>query len=244
MKHILINPTWKCQLDCAYCWMPHAPINTEGKERSGEEWARALLPVLSAGDLVDICGGEPTLWRGLETLIRAFQSRNILWAMTTNLLYRPALERLAQAGPAGCVVINVSLHEGNREIEDNVKRMQAAGFRLSFHLVDHPAAPRDGTIRPDMILPYQQWKEQIPTDGKRRRCNAGTNHWTADPVGDLWRCSVHAQLGLPPLGNLFTRQVTPLSDPICDTGCTTCYTDNPAGWGVRMEVIDTPEEGD
>jgi hypothetical protein len=52
----------------------------------------------------------------------------------------------------------------------------------------------------------------------------------------LWRCIVAMQTGQPASGNLFTRETHP-TDTLCDFGCSTCYTENPAQWFVEMREV-------
>lgn len=205
-------------------------------EHPWRDWAEALLFYLPEQSVVDVAGGEPLLFRGLVPMLQAIAARNLRWAVTTNALNTKAVEELVGSRPANGVVINVSDHQGNAEAAANIERLRSA-FNVVVNRVDHPDAGRRN-IEVSSLLPYQPWREGGATDGVLRRCTAGTNHWVADPAGDVWRCNVDLQVGNPPLGNLFDRTFT--SDyrrTRCDFGCSTCYTADPAAWSLEMQAV-------
>lgn len=232
--HVIINPTWKCQLHCDYCWLPHSGITHSGPRHTANEWADALIRVLPQGAVVDISGGEPLLFPNLVTLCGRLGRAGIRWAITSNLLHRPALDEFLLQRPPGGVCWNASVHAGNPDVHQAAAALRSAGWFVNLNGVDHPAAPEEGR---DRALPYQDWENGDARDGKVRWCDAGLRHWAADPDGDLWRCSVHCQMGLPPLGNLFSGETRPVG-PVCTTGCTTCYRDTPEAWCLNMHEIE------
>ena len=234
MSHVVIFPTWQCQLRCAYCSIRHSKIDRTVKPVAWEKWAVALKANLAPGSVVDIAGGEPLLYDGIIDLVQALSTAGLNWAMTTNAKATPQIARLCAAKPAGWACINVSDHAGNPEVGPNVAALRRAGFLVNIHRVDHPAAGThlDGAA----TITYQDWEGGAAVDGIRRRCTAGAGHWVADPSGDLWRCIVAMETGQPAVGNLFTGHVTPTGAE-CAFGCSTCYTEDPASWGIRMEAI-------
>jgi hypothetical protein len=205
-------------------------------EHTWLEWAEALAFYVPEQSVVDVAGGEPLLFRGLVPMLHAIASRNIRWAVTTNAMSTPAVEELVRVRPANNVVINVSDHLGNVEADANIRRLRSA-FEVVVNRVDHPdAGHRDIEIASQ--LPYQAWKEGAATDRIPRTCTAGTNHWVADPAGDVWLCNVDLQVGNPPIGNIFDRTFkTGYRRMRCGFGCSSCYTTDPAAWRLEMQVI-------
>ena len=58
MKHVAINPTWRCQLRCPYCWRPWTKHDETVPELGWAEWAEGLVRLLPAGATVDVSGGD------------------------------------------------------------------------------------------------------------------------------------------------------------------------------------------
>lgn len=232
--HYCIYPTWECQLDCAYCSIRRSKVDRSVAPVDWQEWARALPRAVLAGSVVDIAGGEPLLYPGLVDLLHALGRAGLVWALTTNGKAVDAIERLCQERPTGAACVNVSDHAGNPEAHESVARLRAAGYRVNVHRVDHPAA---GRHEPDaQTITYQGWREGTAVDGMRRYCDAGLRHWVADPRGDMWRCVVALETGQPPTGNVFRGEARPVSR-LCEIGCTSCYTEDPASWLVKMEAV-------
>jgi hypothetical protein len=235
---IVINPSWKCQLQCTYCWLPHTKINREAVEHPWHEWAEALIRILPKGSIVDVCGGEPLLYEGIERLLKQLGDNGIHWAVTTNALASEGVERLIKIKPERCVVINISDHRGNLEARSNIDRLRGI-FPTVIHRLIHPAAGMHE--RQACGITYQPWKEGEALDGKRRRCNAGVQHCVTDPSGDAWRCVVDMQVGNEPFGNIFEENFHFLrGDFMCDFGCSTAYTQAPGEWMVAQRI---EEEG-
>lgn len=235
MMHVVIFPTWRCQLACAYCSIRHSRIDRSVRGVAWTEWASAFPEVLPRGSVVDIAGGEPLLYPGLVDLLHALAASGLAWAITSNLKAGDVVRRICAEKPAGGVCFNVSDHAGNPESRVNKLRLRRAGYRVNVHRVDHPAA---GRVHPDAhLITYQDWKGGAAVDGAARLCSAGSRHWIAGPNGDLWRCIVAAQTGQPPSGDLFTRQVEP-TGARCEFGCSSCYTESPASWLVEMREVE------
>ena len=230
MKQVSIFPTWECQLSCDYCSIRNSKIDRTLQPVPWQLWAKALPRVLPPGSVVDIAGGEPLLYRGIVNLLHVLARSGLPWAITSNLKNTDVVERLYRSSGA----LRVHQHErppGQPRSHANKRRLREAGYRVNVHRVNHPAA---GTHEPDaQTITYQDWAGGKAVDGKRRYCTAGKDHWIANPAGDLWRCIVAAEVGQPPIGNLFTGVTEPVG-PLCDFGCTTCYTENPGAWHVEM----------
>lgn len=236
MMHVVIFPTWDCQLSCAYCSIRHSKIDRSVAGVPWPTWFDALTKALPKGSLIDIAGGEPFLYAGLLPLVANLGAAGYRWAITTNAIALSGglLGEFLRIGKQGCACLNVSDHAGNPEAHDNIRALRAAGYTVNVHRVNHPAA---GHHEPDaQLITYQDWSGGHAVDGKHRRCTAGINHWIAAPNGDMWRCIVAAQTGQPAGANLFTGEVK-AGTMDCDFGCSSCYTEDPASWGIRMEEV-------
>jgi len=238
---VIVNPTWRCQFSCPYCWVRALGWHRRKEERPWQRWFWWLrqLPLPSH---VEISGGEPLLYSGLLPLLENLGAEGLTWAMTTNLHEAPVLERLVRRPIKGCVLINVSIHpQSDGDLVDRVRRLRGAGYRVYLNRVDHPAAPSVPEGLSDMpvhLIPYQPWEEELACEGVVRWCSAGGKHLTCDPSGRVFRCMVHMQKGLAPLGSIASLAGGSLRKPIlCHVGCTTCYRDNPSAWGLEMETV-------
>lgn len=237
MRHVVINPTWRCQLACAYCWLPHARIDRQAHEVPVMRWVLALERYLTPGDLVDVSGGEPLLRPGLDVLLHRLGNGGIRWALTTNALATEAIDRMLELLPHNSVQINASDHAGNAAAWVNVRRLRAAGYNVQVNRVAHEAAGNHEAG--GVALPYQDWQGGQALDGLARSCDAGDRHWVADPAGNVWRCQVWLQLGKPSMGNLFDGSFMPsVGAWDCTTGCSSCYRDTPEAWEIGMSVCE------
>lgn len=232
---VVINPSWKCQLKCPYCWLPHTKVNREAEEHKWREWAEALVRELPGGSTVDISGGEPLLYPGVVDLVSYLGNHGIYWAITTNAMDGDGVETLIAARPPRCAVVNASDHTGNIMAGQHIRRLRTA-FPVVVHRVNHPKA--GSHIDGAGLIPYQRWAEGEALDGKQRICDAGVKHWVIDPGGDIFRCCVAMQVADKPLGNLFNGHIDkPNYTNLCDFGCSTCYTTEPHAWMIHMEAI-------
>lgn len=233
--HYLINTTWRCQLHCPYCLLPHIKINRTAVEHSWAEWLVALRDHTPPGSVCDFAGGDPLLFEGLALLLGHLAKSGRFWAITTNAMDNAGVDELLRVRPAGCVQINISDHPGNAGAAENVKRLGAA-YRIIGNRVMHPQAGNN-LEHITSFIPYQSWREGTELDGIRRWCNSGTYHWVADPGGDVFRCNPEMAQAKAPMGNLFARTVQIPEPCICETGCSTCYTDVPTAWPVEMRPL-------
>jgi len=233
--HYLLNLTWRCQLKCPYCLLPHIKVNRTAPEHGWAEWAVALRDHTPPGSILDFAGGDPLLFSGLAQLLAALAADGRRWALTTNALSDEGTDALLRVRPGGCAQINVSDHPGNAGAAANIKRIGAV-YPIIGNRVMHPKAGHNL----DQItthIPYQTWEQGTELDGIKRWCNSGTHHWVADPGGDVFRCNPDMARAYPPIGNLFKRTVV-LPEPIvCESGCSTCYTDVPTAWPVVMRQL-------
>jgi len=238
---IIIHPTWACQFHCPYCSIHAQGLEKDTRTLSWRRWAWWIrqLPLESH---IEISGGEPTLYADLIPLLQTIAGRKITWGLTTNAAHMSAVVALAEAQVEGCLALNVSIQpESPPDIMERAKLLREAGYLVYLNWVDHPDSPPV----PDELgftvnrIPYQAWLEGDALDGKRRMCTAGATHLCCDPAGRVYRCLVHLQLGLKPLGRITTspRQMVTHEARLCETGCSTCYTDNLGAWHIKMKEI-------
>lgn len=234
--HVLVNLSWRCQLSCPYCLLPHIKINRHGPEHAWAEWAVALRDHTEPGAIIDLAGGDPLMFEGIADLCRVLGDSGRMWAITTNGISVRGTDEMIRVHPPGCVLINVSDHPGNYAAEVNIARLSRA-FRVSFNRVDHPkAGHRHEQIT--NLIPFQTWEAGTELDGVRRWCDTGLTHWVADPTGDVFRCNPYMATGQTPTGNLFRRTVVTPDPIVCETGCSTCYTSVPGAWHETMRVLE------
>jgi sulfatase maturation enzyme AslB (radical SAM superfamily) len=237
MGHYLINLTWRCQIHCPYCLLPHIKINRQCVEHTWQDWVVGLCENTPTGSVLDFAGGDPLLFPGLAHMLKALADAGRRWAITTNALYTRAVDELILIHPDRCALVNVSDHPGNGtdEVDDNIERLRRA-FPLKVNSVQVMDAGHRRRI--DDWIPYQSWREGTELDGIKRRCNSGVYHWVVDPGGDVFRCNPHMATAQKPIGNLFESKIVAPEPIICETGCSTCYTSVPGAWPVSMEVIE------
>jgi len=238
---VIIHPTWVCQFHCPYC-----SVRAQGLGKgtgtlpwqSWADWGREL----PQGSSVEISGGEPTLYFGLINLLQAVADAEVCWGITTNAAHLPGVTELVDARIRGCIGLNVSLHpESPPDVMERAETLRSVGYPVRLNWVDHPSSPPHTRVLGFLVnrIPYQAWAEGEALDGVRRVCSAGASHLCCDPMGRVYRCLVHLQLGVnqlgtiaEPLEDVVTRGVQP-----CDTGCSTCYTVEPEAWAVKMRRI-------
>jgi hypothetical protein len=184
---------------------------------------------------VDIAGGDPLLFDGLELMLDYLAKHGMFWAITTNAISTLGVLELLKVRPGHCVMINVSDHPGNAHATANIERLSSV-YPVVFNRVDHAKAGHHRD-RISSIIPYQSWQEGTELDGITRMCSSGIHHWVADPAGDVFLCNPSMAMGKAPIGNLFSGSIQKPSGPfVCDWGCSTCYTSVPDAWPVHQRV--------
>lgn len=241
MHKVVVNPTWRCQFRCPYCWVIAVGFrDNPGRELPWQEWVAALTKHIPKGSIIDFSGGEPLLFKGfypmLNWLLRKREDLN--WAVTTNLasdewelFYSDPLPR--------CAVINVSSHpESSQEVQARAA-MLTQRYPLRVNWVVHPSSEKPDVEREWLNeITYEDWEGGNAVDGVPRYCNAGEKHWFIDPQGYIFNCSIEPRLGVVPSGNIFTGKFPKGGERLCKVGCGTCYTDNPSNWLVTMREVE------
>lgn len=241
---VIIHPTWACQFRCSYCSVHARGLEKDPRTLHWRRWADWIRQ-LPASSTIEISGGEPLLYRGLIDLLRAIVEMGLGWGLTTNAAHSAAVEALAGARLAACAGLNVSIQpESPLDILERAALLREAGYPVRLNWVDHPGSPPFPSVRTQVEfhvnrIPYQAWLEGGALDTVRRVCSAGSSHLCCDPVGRVYRCLVHLQLGIAPLGTIAAplTEVTLRGLQPCDTGCSTCYTTMPESWGLKMKGV-------
>lgn len=257
MRHYLIQPTWRCQNKCSYCWMQatigQRPDLLHAQERSAEDWYNALKR--DRPELVDIAGGEPLLLEWVPDLMRI--CRSLRFGLSTNGLATRGIDNLCRSRVPNLVAVNVSLHPETRvpdyaeRFKDAVMRLKAAGYHVHCNLVDAPG----NVEKAAKLLAWMQDKdvafevspfERVEQLGYQMEtglvCKGGVNHLVMAPDGSAWPCLTalrspyYAELCL---GNWLDDTVDVAKKPQpCYLACTDYYVlskEHSAGdmWGVE-----------
>jgi len=232
---VVVNLTWDCQLHCPYCWCRALGWHGPGAVLYWKIWAKWLLQAPGPA-IVDFSGGEPTLYPDLPKLVGVLANAGIGWAITTNLIRMKVVEKMLEH--QGCVGVNVSIHpESPRDIRKRVAQLRQNGRRIQINSVVHEAAPKVDWAGKSLVeIPFQDFRNGRAIDGKHRLCTAGVGHLVCDPLGNVYRCAVYMQQGMPPIADISKPFADALarSGAPCSVGCTTCYTTDPSAWELEM----------
>ena len=176
------------------------------------------------------------MYPDLPKLVGSLAHAGIAWAITTNLIRMGVVQQLLEH--PGCVGINVSIHPNSpRDIRKRIAHLRQNGRRIQINRVIHESAPKVDWAGKSLVeIPFQDFTNGRAMDGKHRLCNAGVNHLVCAPFGEVYRCAVYMQRGMPPVANVsrpFSEAVAHSPEP-CSVGCTTCYTSDPSAWEIEM----------
>jgi len=146
---LLAELTHRCPLQCPYCSNPLA-LERAGAELGTEVWLRVLAEAAALGCLqVHFSGGEPTVRRDLEQLVKRAGDGGLY----TNLITSGVLldeARLARLVEAGLEHVQLSFQDSNETGADRIagfpghrkklevaERIRAAGLPLTANFVVH-----------------------------------------------------------------------------------------------------------
>ncbi len=146
MKKIIFMPTWRCNLQCAYCDYRLQKcdgddyiLNAFGKdlaikkELTPEQWIKHLAKFDPF--VLEMTGGEPTMYKGLPEVLNGlpFDSE---WAMTSNTLLTDVINELPGHN---CKDWTASYHFHNDDIFlNNIKTLRAKGIPVRITIVLTP----------------------------------------------------------------------------------------------------------
>lgn len=204
MKHFLIQPTWRCQNRCSYCWVNQTvltrPVMAAAAERPMEDWARAIER--DRPDLIDVAGGEPLLLPWLPDLFAACPTTR--FGLSTNGIDLEGARRLVVAAPRNLIAVNVSYHpESARRFRGYEQRFKQtvlllkSAYRVHSNLVlagDNAEAAREmgSWLRAAGIhvalSPYEESAELGTLLDSDLVCRGGIDHLNVAPDGSCWPC--------------------------------------------------------
>lgn len=260
MRHWLIQPTWRCQNSCAYCWLNHTirerPELYHAEERPLGDWVAAIKR--DTPDGVDIAGGEPFLVEWIPELIWACP--DISFGLSTNGLVIDEIRRLANGPTKNISGVNVSYHpdcldrigpDYNRMWREAVEVFHSAGIPIGPSLVDY----RDNLERSQeardwlktknincAITPYERMDTLSKCLDQGLCCKGGINHLTVAPDGTAWPCLTTLRSPYwreTQIGNWLDNTVKPsLVNQPCYLNCVDYYvlpSQHPSGdmWGLE-----------
>jgi len=205
MKHYLINPLWRCQNQCSYCWVQQTvrqrPELYDVPERPMADWVAAIQR--DAPDIVDIAGGEPLLLDWTIDLITACP--DTAFGLSTNGLAFAQIERLCAIKPQNLLAINISYHpEGkernagyDRQWKRTITLMRSLGAKPHTNIVNAPGnVKKAGEVLIWLEKQGCKWEispyERMDVLGDKLPqglcCQGGVNHLTIAPDGMAWPC--------------------------------------------------------
>ncbi len=95
-RQILLAPTYACNLDCSYCYAKGLEKQFDG-EMSAKRLAQLMAWCSDAGiNRINLCGGEPTVYRRLPELLNQARQRSIKISLASNMLYDKTLRSFIQ----------------------------------------------------------------------------------------------------------------------------------------------------
>lgn len=205
-KFYLLNITWKCQLNCHYCWMrKHITPNRELRnvpERMLDEWVAAIKR--DTPDLIGLGGGEPLSVSWVLDLIRAFP--NVKFAINTNGLNADKIEELCARLLPNVIHINLSYHPDAAKRYDwydalykqNVINLARAGYPVTGSVVITDGYREDTAGIMEWAKTIGLHMTEIPICTTRPEiaeltneglvCDGGITHLFSDPSGQVWPC--------------------------------------------------------
>jgi pyrroloquinoline quinone biosynthesis protein E len=146
---LLCELTYRCNLQCPYCYNP-LDLDAYRAELDTPTWQRVIGEAADLGIVqLGFSGGEPTLRRDLDDLIRTAADRGLY----TNLITQGTFlddDRIARLGAAGLDHIQISLQAPERDLADKIAgtvaherkleaiaRVQQSGMALTLNCVLH-----------------------------------------------------------------------------------------------------------
>lgn len=85
MKYFLLSITNECNKACGYCVVRQWLNNPEYPDKAkAEDFIGFLEKEMQAGDVVEITGGEPTLFQGFPTILEWLKEHNAKVILRTN----------------------------------------------------------------------------------------------------------------------------------------------------------------
>ena len=138
-RQALIAPTYGCNIDCSYCYSKEWDKKSFPGSMSPEDLDFALAWMKENGvNLVQLSGGEPTIYPRLEYLLEGMKDKGISVWLTSNCLYPEKVRRLVTPKYIRELIAHydqesLSSREPRRRLfMDNVTQAAASGVPLVF----------------------------------------------------------------------------------------------------------------
>lgn len=173
LKNLLIKPTLKCNGDCGFCnqRLNHYKKNQSLHDLSLKKWLEIIDEAISLGvKVVNISGGEPTLYRYLIDLVTACNKKSLEVHLKTNgfFLRDELIKNLVAAGLNSCTVSiyskNSTIHDQIKKIDGShdlavraIKKLKKAGIKTNIQTVLTPHIM-------DCFDEYLKWVAQLNID--------------------------------------------------------------------------------
>ena len=203
MRHFLINPTWRCQNACSYCWVQQTvrvrPELMNAPERSMDDWVNAIRR--DGVELVDVAGGEPFLLPWMPYLFPACPDTK--FGLSTNGLALGGLRRMANMRPHNVTAINISYHPESH-VDDYemlwrqaIMAIRATGGKTHSNIVDvgdnvEASETAIEWMKALAILyevsPYEDMSVLDEMQETPMCCKGGEQHLVVAPDGTAWPC--------------------------------------------------------
>ena len=109
---------FRCNQDCGFCWQ-----GRKWPEPPAEFFVTWLEEMCAAGvERLAITGGEPTLHKSLEGLVKRAAEAGMHTSLQTNAILLPRRDLARHLQSCGLSEVSVSLHAGNAELSDKMTR--------------------------------------------------------------------------------------------------------------------------
>lgn len=135
---LLAELTHRCPLQCPYCSNPRA-LEPAAGELTTEQWCSVLGQAADLGVLqLHLSGGEPTVRRDLEVIVRTAASRGLYSNLITSA-YGVGRERLSALANAGLDHVQISIQDASAISADRIAGVDGAHDRklqLARHVRD------------------------------------------------------------------------------------------------------------
>lgn len=151
LKNLLIKPILKCNGNCSFCnqRLNHYKENSSLHDLSFKKWLEVIDEAISLGvKVVNISGGEPTLYKDLVNLIAACRERSLEVHLKTNgfLVNDKLIKDLVVVGLDSCTISiysqNPIIHDQTKGIKgshnsaiDAIKKLKNAGIKTNIQTV-------------------------------------------------------------------------------------------------------------
>lgn len=125
---LLAELTHRCPLQCPYCSNPRA-LEPAAGELSTAQWCSTLEQAADLGVLqLHLSGGEPTVRRDLEVIVKTAASRGLYTNLITSA-YGVGRDRLAALAEAGLDHVQISIQDARAASADRIAGVQGAHDR-------------------------------------------------------------------------------------------------------------------